>query len=653
MATETTAIYRWFPLVSGVVTALLALSSVGTAGAMEFAEEEIPACFTLEPRFRPNHTEEEKQFLSCFIVAYNDVMYDAGYRLEEIRILSDEELGQILRLSNATFNSDPEPVTSPSSFPSFFTSSGAIDDLFENNIAFTRTTGEDAEVIMGLSFEEMNALLIQHRGCPPYLNALFPLDSCSKYLNCAGGEQVGEIGTCPQDYLLNFDTSSCESSTHVTCPEGVQPSTLLALSPSLPPSVLEQKKPSSYFHVPAGRPNLSFRVTGIMLVDSDSNDDLFVIQPDAVLDLKEIGARLNIRVLYEGVLNGGSVRVALDDLPQAPPDATDPISLGAHDTLNNYSDQVQLVQMGNHTLTVTPFDSQAAQGDFFQVSFRVVGFGVSTFALYNTDTQTKIMTLDYSAVIDLADVGPKLTILAEVTGFVRSLTFIWATSLTEQGSRRTMNSEPFILGGSETVGGTEVFLPVPELGGTGEFKLQAIPFNKKDGTGVVGQLTEVHFKVIDSSNRRLLVNPTKKKKVQTIPSTGSGTAGVVRGQTFLGGKGNGCTKCPRENMPFDPCGDCTGQEPDRRFLEDRHIAARRRHLTAKVQELASRGGDFARRILQKGALSKNELMTSFFVQCLDDAHDAAGHFGNYAGRLENVNITGCNGEGDEQAELRN
>ena len=98
------------------------------------------------------------------------------------------------------------------------------------------------------------------------------------------------------------------------------------------------------------------QVTGFTLVNADTDQDIGPLQDMAVINLAQLGTRLNVRADVAGAVL--SVRFTLD--LKNVTDSTVPFSLGGDKNGGDYSPWTP--ELGTHTLTATPFSDISGRG---------------------------------------------------------------------------------------------------------------------------------------------------------------------------------------------------------------------------------------------------------------------------------------------------
>ena len=114
---------------------------------------------------------------------------------------------------------------------------------------------------------------------------------------------------------------------------------------------------------------------------------------------------------------------------------------------------------------------------------------VTGFTLIDTNTDTPIMTLNENDVIDLSVTGSQLSIRADTSGTIGSVSF----GLDNNDSFRTENVAPYALGGDQN----SDYSAVSQIVQTGTHTVSATPYSGSSKSGVVGNTASISFSVVN------------------------------------------------------------------------------------------------------------------------------------------------------------
>lgn len=229
-------------------------------------------------------------------------------------------------------------------------------------------------------------------------------------------------------------------------------------------------------------------VTNFVLVDSDRNIDLRILQDGDSINTAIYGSNLNIRAEVDGPVE--SVRFNLNGnnkLENVAPYAM----LG--DISGDYN--VWEDPIGEHAIVATPFYADKAKGGAgisksLQIGITTAAIpyqSVVQFLLMDAITNQKIRPLYDGANIDLSNEGNKLAIVAKVGDGVESVLF----GLNDDMAVQTENVPPYALHGDRS-GDFYSWTPV-----IGEYTLIATPYSADKASGAMGQPLEIKFTVND------------------------------------------------------------------------------------------------------------------------------------------------------------
>ncbi|UOQ96692.1 T9SS type A sorting domain-containing protein [Hymenobacter sp. 5317J-9] len=232
-------------------------------------------------------------------------------------------------------------------------------------------------------------------------------------------------------------------------------------------------------------------VTGFVLVNADTDLDIFALTPGMTVDLNTLPTRnLNIRadvdtspvgsVTFE--LSGAQAQVATENVP--------PYALFS-DVAGDYFAWTPL--LGSYTLTATPYDGGSgtgAAGTPLTLSFSVVdsGVAVTSFTLVNADTDLDLIPLTNGMVLHLGELPANgLNIRANVQlPAAGSVEFSLSGAQTQVA---TENVPPYALF-SDVAGDYFAWFPTP-----GSYTLTATPYATANGTGAAGTPLTLTFSV--------------------------------------------------------------------------------------------------------------------------------------------------------------
>ncbi|WP_051718763.1 hypothetical protein [Hymenobacter sp. IS2118] len=232
-------------------------------------------------------------------------------------------------------------------------------------------------------------------------------------------------------------------------------------------------------------------VTSFMLVNADTDLDLFVLTPGIVLDFGSLPTQnLNIRANVDMAV--GSVTFALSGSQvHAGTENVVPYALFS-DVGGDYF--AWTPPIGNYTLTATPFAAGGGTGTAgtpFTLSFSVVNTAlqVASFTLVNADTDLDLFALTPGIVLYLNALPTQnLNIRANTSlAFTGSVVF----SLSGAGTwASTENVPPYAL--FSDLLGDYFTQPLPP----GAYSLTATPFDAPLGAGVAGSALTLAFSVV-------------------------------------------------------------------------------------------------------------------------------------------------------------
>ena len=236
-------------------------------------------------------------------------------------------------------------------------------------------------------------------------------------------------------------------------------------------------------------------VTSYILVDADTDQDLFELTDGITLDLLTLPPNLNVRA---EVTNGvESVHLSLSPQGVSREENVAPYSLFG-DANSDYD--AGTLEVGMQTLSATPYsgDNQSGEeGTSLSIKLNVVegggpGFAVTSFTLIDADEDEDLFELTDGITLDLSDLPANLAVRANVTDDVESVVL----SLNPQGVSREENVPPYSLFGDETETGDY-------YGGAinpGEQTLSAIPYSEDLMGGETGTSLSITLNVVNGAS---------------------------------------------------------------------------------------------------------------------------------------------------------
>lgn len=229
-------------------------------------------------------------------------------------------------------------------------------------------------------------------------------------------------------------------------------------------------------------------VTKFILVDSDRDIDLKILEDGDSINTAIYGANLNIRAEVEGPVE--SVRFNLNGsnkLENVAPYAMHGDNSGDYHAWAN--------PIGEHAISATPFYADKAQGGAgisknMQIGISTVSIpfqSVVQFLLMDAITNEEIRPLYDGATIDLSNDSQELAIVAKVGEGVESVVF----DLDGQSAIQTENIPPYALSGDRS---GDFYSWTPE---SGEHTLRATPYSADKAAGSMGMPLQIKFTVVE------------------------------------------------------------------------------------------------------------------------------------------------------------
>jgi hypothetical protein len=260
-------------------------------------------------------------------------------------------------------------------------------------------------------------------------------------------------------------------------------------------------------------------VTGFVLVNASTQQDIRALAPGDTIDLAKEGSSLNIRAEFSGAV--ASMTFTLDGATARLENGA-PYSL-AGETSGTYNSWTPTV--GSHTLNATPFaiaSGGGSPGTPLAISFSVISspppaptssLAVTKLTLIDTVTQQDIRALTSGDGIDLFTEGSSLNVRADGTSSIACVVFIL-----DGVTFGVENVAPFALA-ADSNGKYNRWTPA-----VGKHTLRAVPYPKANATGTPGDALEVAFTVTSTpptiTSATTFSDPELVKPLPLYDSTG-------------------------------------------------------------------------------------------------------------------------------------
>jgi type 1 glutamine amidotransferase len=238
------------------------------------------------------------------------------------------------------------------------------------------------------------------------------------------------------------------------------------------------------------------KVTSLVLINADSDQDIAEIKEGDVFNLEEIGtSNLNVRAEVEGGTE--SVVFAYNGQANFQIDNSPVYALGGN-TGSDYG--VWNPNLGNNSISATAYTQDNGQGVAsvpLTVNFTIIneaepeepqGPNVVSFVLVNVESGQDIAVINEGDIFDLAEIGTSnLNVRAEVQVGTESVIFDY----NGQNNFQLDNSEPYFIGG---IAGNDLILWNPVIGNSA---ISATAYNQDNGQGLAGDPLIVNFTFIN------------------------------------------------------------------------------------------------------------------------------------------------------------
>ena len=235
-------------------------------------------------------------------------------------------------------------------------------------------------------------------------------------------------------------------------------------------------------------------VTGFTLINADTDQDLFDLAPDAVIDLATLATRnLNIRANTDVPVVGSVVFALSGPAARTQTESVAPYALFS-DFTGDYFPWTPPV--GRFTLRATPFDGPNGTGGIgapLTLSFTFTNSvaAVVGYTLINADTEQDLLALTPGLVVDAAALPTRnLNIRADVLPLVLGSVTLDLTG--PQTQFIIENTAPYALF-SDLLGNYTAWRPI-----NGSYTLTATPFTAAGGGGTAGSPLTITFTVVNA-----------------------------------------------------------------------------------------------------------------------------------------------------------
>jgi ELWxxDGT repeat protein len=249
---------------------------------------------------------------------------------------------------------------------------------------------------------------------------------------------------------------------------------------------------------PAPPPASPAAVTGFVLVNADTNEDIMILKEGSLIHMRDMPSnRLNIRAITSPAQTGSVVFTTAGVSEYTSTDNEVPYAYRG-DRDGNYHGWVP--GPGQYSITATPYTEAAGQGTAgtaLTLNFQIVraaeaSFAITGFTLVNADSNQDIMPLTDGAVLKLQELPTRNLNIRASTGPDRVGSVFF--SLLGQGNYTRVESDaPFALAGDRN-GNYTAWTPAP-----GSYVLTATPYVSRTARGRAGTPLTIHFEVEDNA----------------------------------------------------------------------------------------------------------------------------------------------------------
>jgi len=240
-----------------------------------------------------------------------------------------------------------------------------------------------------------------------------------------------------------------------------------------------------------------FSVLSFMLVNADTNEDLFLIEEGMIIDIKDLPT-VHLDIRANTTADVESVRLSLDGTQSTSrTESLVPYALYQDLPIGDYKGNDFIA--GSYMVSAVPYSENSLggdAGDSLTLNFELINsssqLSVTSFTLVNAETNTDLFELQEGMVIDINSLPTNhLDIRANTTDDVESVKLSLSGS---QTSGRTESLVPYALFQD---------LPIGNYKGNnfsiGTYAVIGVPYSEDRARGSLGSSYRINFELVDSS----------------------------------------------------------------------------------------------------------------------------------------------------------